>query len=388
MPPSVVVCSLLVRGRGRIRLTDAMPFDRTLEFHQIVASRRTQPAATARPPVSRTEFASAASAIGGDIRRAQTKLSKLTQLAQSRSLFEDPTAEINELTHIIKQDITALNGKLTGLQSHAKSVATSGAGKQRTAHSSSVVDSLKERLLEATKEFQDVLHTRSHNMQLMQKRREEFSAPAVSSGGGNPSGSSGMGAGSNLGAASGAVAASGRTIGQPPTTPELGGGGAGFGEQGASLGVPRKRFAAPAPIFELCAPPPCGDGGASSSSGGSGSGGSGSGGALYKKSDDYPGAGGMAAAWASPAAKPAGMSSGAGGAVVIDMSSIGSAQQQQQEFLPMSGTYLDSRAQARLLRRLSLALAPQSLSCRAAKPCAWLGIGRPSTRPSTLAPVR
>ena len=54
-----------------------------------------------------------------------------------------------------------LNGKLTGLQSHAKSVATSGAGKQRTAHSSSVVDSLKERLLEATKEFQDVLHTRS-----------------------------------------------------------------------------------------------------------------------------------------------------------------------------------------------------------------------------------
>ena len=278
---------------------------------------------------------------------AAGKLSKLTQLAQSRSLFEDPTAEINELTHIIKQEITALNGALASLQTIAK--AASGASKQRASHSGSVADSLKTRLLDATRDFQDVLHTRSHNMQLMQKRRDEFSSAAA----GSAAGAAAAGAAGGGGSGSG-------TNGHP-----AGGGGpssSGFADTGgkAPLGVPYKRFAPPAPIFELCAPPT--EASSESGGGGSGGGGGGSGGSfggggsskMYKKTDDYAGGGGggarsgfaaAAAAWASPAAKPAGMSSGEGGAVVIDMSELGSSLQQQ-ELLPMSGSYLDARAQA------------------------------------------
>lgn len=310
--------------------------DRTLEFHQIVASRRgtQQPPATARPPIRRSEFATAASAIGADIHRTMSKLSKLTQLAQSRSLFDDPMAEINELTHIVKQDITALNSTLAKLQGALAGANSAAAGKQRTAHSTSVVDALKAQLLEATRDFQETLQQRSHNMQLMQKRREEFSAPVDLFSPPDPKGSS-----SAPGSASAASGA--------PMPADSGGG---FGGESTQL---RKRFAPPAPIFELCAPPTPDEGGGGAGGsfaaggfggfGGGGSGGFGGGGrhALYKKTDDPP----VSAAWASPAAKPAGMTSGADGAVVIDMTSIGAMQQQQMAYAPMGGAYLDARAQ-------------------------------------------
>ena len=325
--------------------------DRTLEYHQIVASRRmgAPPSYKARPPVQKSEFAAAASTIGADIARTAGKLGKLTQLAQSKSLFEDPMAEINELTHIIKQDITALNGKLTGLQG-AMADATRPAGKQRASHSTSVVEALKTRLLEATKEFQEVLHTRSHNQQVMQKRREEFSAAAASSSGAGGGGGAGRGGGATpTGGVNGAASSA-----------------AGGGDGGNMLRNRQHKFAPPTPIFELCAPPPAAAGSSSSEPssstgagcGGFGGGGFGGGGGAFggggsfgaslkhKKDDDYGSFGAAAASWASPAAKPAGMSSGAGGAVVIDMSEVSGLQSQAQEFLPMSGSYLDQRANA------------------------------------------
>ena len=319
--------------------------DRTLEYHQIVASRRmgAPPSYKARPPVQKSEFAAAASTIGADIARTAGKLGKLTQLAQSKSLFEDPMAEINELTHIIKQDITALNGKLTGLQG-AMADATRPAGKQRASHSTSVVEALKTRLLEATKEFQEVLHTRSHNQQVMQKRREEFSAAAASSSGAGGGGVGRGGGATPTGGVNGAASSA-----------------AGGGDGGNMLRNRQHKFAPPTPIFELCAPPPAAAGSSSSepsSSTGAGCGGFGGGGGAFggggsfgaslkhKKDDDYGSFGAAAASWASPAAKPAGMSSGAGGAVVIDMSEVSGLQSQAQEFLPMSGSYLDQRANA------------------------------------------
>ena len=157
--------------------------DRTKEFSSIIAShhsRRQQQQRTGsgppKVPVKRSEFAAAASLIGADIHATASKLTKLTQLAQSKSLFEDPTVEINELTFILKQDITSLNSKLASLQGAMAQARATGT-KQRATHSNSIVDSLKTRLLDATKEFQDVLHTRSHNIQVLQSRREQFSTP-------------------------------------------------------------------------------------------------------------------------------------------------------------------------------------------------------------------
>jgi len=299
--------------------------DRTLEFHQIVASRRSgqpPPPPTARPPIRRTEFAAAASSIGADIASTASKLGKLTQLAQSRSLFEDPTAEINELMDIIKNEITQLNGKLAGLQGALTSTkaATGSGGKQRITHSSSVVDVVKTKLMDLTREFQEVLHTRSHNMELINNRRNQFSAAGGT--GGAPGGAGGVEGG-------GAGGAGGSVHGDSASDTSFGGGGC------------RSRFAPPTPIFELCAPPTAGS---SASGGGSAVGATA---ALHKKTDNFAGDDGLcgcSAAWASPAAKPAGMVNGEGGAVVIDMSEVGG--QQQQQMLSMNSAYLDQRAHA------------------------------------------
>ena len=51
----------------------------------------------------------AAAQIGKDIHRAAEKLAKLTKLAKSKSLFDDPAAEISELSYVITQDINRLN---------------------------------------------------------------------------------------------------------------------------------------------------------------------------------------------------------------------------------------------------------------------------------------
>ena len=94
----------------------------------------------------------------------------------------------------------------------------------------------------------------------------------------------------------------------------------------------RSRFAPPAAIFELAAPPPPpvngrGGGAGGAGGGGFGGGGSGSGGSgssscgLHKKDDD---AGGVwsGAAWATPGSKPAGMTQATDGEVVIDMGGV------------------------------------------------------------------
>jgi hypothetical protein len=342
--------------------------DRTLEFQRIADSRRAQqqrlPKAAPTAP-TRSEFAARASAIGADIYTTASKLGKLTQLAQSKSLFQDPTVEINELTHIIKQDITSLNSKLASLQSSMAQAQTAGsAKKQRASHSTSVVDSLKTKLYDATREFQDVLHTRSHNIQLLQIRRENLSGSAT--------GGSGGGSGGGFASSSGAAAASVATGG-------AGGGGAFEQAAGASQphGVPRNRFAPPQAIFELAPPTTTssdaaddesfgggrdgrggrggvGDGDSSSSSGGGsssvGGGGGGGGGAIIVGNRAF-----AEASWASPSAKPAGMCRGDDGEVVIDMSSLGAGGQmvQEQQMLPMSSAYLDSRAQVRAARATS-----------------------------------
>jgi syntaxin 5 len=331
--------------------------DRTLEFRAILSSRQAQrqqpPVAPPPPRVSAhaAEFASRAAAIGGEIHKTVSKLRKLTQLAQSKSLFDDPEVEINELTHIIKQEITTLNANLTGLQqtlSQAQAAGSAGGfSRQRAAHSSSVVDALKTQLFDATSEFKEVLHTRSHNIQLLQGRREQLAAtpqPADGAADAATGGSSGAGGGSGL----------------PP--------GGSFGGGGGGAGTPqhnqllRSRFAPPAPIFEL-APPPQAAGGGGSAGGGGFFGGGGGGGSNHKKDDDaatpgggggggggrggFGGGGGGGPLWATPGSKPAGMRSAdaEGGEVVIDMeAAMGGFQTQAQRMQPSD--YLHSRAAA------------------------------------------
>lgn len=126
-----------------------------------------------------SEFNKRASKIGYGIHQTSQKLGKLTKLAKRTSVFDDPTREIQELTAVIKQDITALNSAVVDLQLLSNSRNDSGnISSDTTSHSTTVVDDLKNRLMSTTKEFKEVLTMRTENMKVHENRRQLFSASA------------------------------------------------------------------------------------------------------------------------------------------------------------------------------------------------------------------
>lgn len=154
--------------------------DRTAEFYAIVQSiqassnkNSTQIPLNATHAAPRSDFARLAASVGKDIQQTSAKLAKLTKLAQRRSLFDDPTAEIQELTFVIKQDIAALNGKLADLQ-RLRDATRRSSNKQAGDHSENVVESLKGRLGATAQGFQKVLKMRTDSLAAQQDRRAHF----------------------------------------------------------------------------------------------------------------------------------------------------------------------------------------------------------------------
>ncbi|KAK3028086.1 hypothetical protein RJ639_039377 [Escallonia herrerae] len=104
----------------------------------------------------------------------------IERVAKRTSVFDDPTVEIQELTAVIKQDITALNSAVVALQLVCNSQNESGnISSDTTTHSTTVVDNLKNRLMSTTKEFKDVLTMRTENMKVHDNRRQLFSSTAT-----------------------------------------------------------------------------------------------------------------------------------------------------------------------------------------------------------------
>ncbi|XP_013625697.1 PREDICTED: syntaxin-32-like [Brassica oleracea var. oleracea] len=134
--------------------------------------RREDPRSAA---VMQSEFNRRASVIGLAIHQTSQKLSKLAQLAKRSSVFDDPTREIGELTAVIKQEISGLNTALIDLQAVRNSHNDErNISRDTTTHSATVVDDLKNRLMDTTKEFKDVLTLRTENMKIHENRRQRF----------------------------------------------------------------------------------------------------------------------------------------------------------------------------------------------------------------------
>ncbi|KAG2699995.1 hypothetical protein I3760_07G213300 [Carya illinoinensis] len=126
-----------------------------------------------------SEFNKRASKIGYGIHQTSQKLAKLAKLAKRTSVFDDPTKEIQELTALIKQDITALNSAVVDLQLHCNSRNESGnVSSDTNSHSTTVVDDLKNQLMSTTKEFKEVLTMRTENLKVHENRRQLFSSTA------------------------------------------------------------------------------------------------------------------------------------------------------------------------------------------------------------------
>jgi len=162
--------------------------DRTAEFFRIVEEERLkrQGAGAAqgsrpKPLARRSEFMNIAKAIGVDISNTYAKLEKLTILAKKKSLFDDRPVEIQDLTYIIKQDISSLNKQIAQLQEFSKNRDQNSQHAKK--HSSSVVVSLQSKLANMSKSFKQVLEIRTENLKHQKERRDQFSSqpPVVSS---------------------------------------------------------------------------------------------------------------------------------------------------------------------------------------------------------------
>ncbi|THU52357.1 hypothetical protein C4D60_Mb10t03160 [Musa balbisiana] len=167
--------------------------DRTQEFIKTIENLKkssSTPDAPSSNAVSRlevpksavsiqSEFSRRASQIGLGIHQTSQKLTNLAKLAKRTSVFDDPTVEIQELTAVIKQDITALNSSVVDLQHLCDSQNKGGnMSRDTTNHSTTVVDNLKNRLMSTTKEFKEVLTMRTENLKVHENRRQLFSSSA------------------------------------------------------------------------------------------------------------------------------------------------------------------------------------------------------------------
>ncbi|CAN8298292.1 unnamed protein product [Cochlearia groenlandica] len=165
--------------------------DRTAEFHSLSQtlkkigaipsvdkSSEDEPATSKRSPPgsSRSEFNKKASQIGLRIHETSLKISRLSKLAKQSSIFNDRTMEIQELTVLIRNEITGLNMALSDLQTlQNMEIADGNYSQDKVGHYTAVCDDLKTRLMVATKQLQDVLTTRSENMKAHENRKQLFS---------------------------------------------------------------------------------------------------------------------------------------------------------------------------------------------------------------------
>ncbi|KAJ4830976.1 Syntaxin-31 [Turnera subulata] len=136
---------------------------------------------------SGSEFNKKAARIRDGVNETSQKITRLAQLAKRSSMFNDPTVQIQELTVLITNEITALNTALTDLQTlHNMEMAGGNYSEDRVVHSTAVCDDLKSRLMGATKRLQEVLKARTENIKAHENRKQIFSTNASSRECGNP----------------------------------------------------------------------------------------------------------------------------------------------------------------------------------------------------------
>ncbi|XP_011501054.1 PREDICTED: syntaxin-5 [Ceratosolen solmsi marchali] len=166
--------------------------DRTQEFGNAIRSMQNRTASRvaalknprqARHLQTYSNFMMIAKNIGKNIASTYSKLEKLALLAKKKSIFDDRQIEIEELTTIIKTDLSSLNQQIAKLQDLGRQQRENyqtSKGHHIASHSSSVVVALQSKLANMSNHFKSVLEVRSEKMREEQTRREQFSHGNVS----------------------------------------------------------------------------------------------------------------------------------------------------------------------------------------------------------------
>jgi syntaxin 5 len=150
--------------------------DRTAEFRSILqelARKNHAPAPDFSDQGANKEQSvlnAAAAELGSEIHKASLKVQELRKLAKKKGIFQDQTHDIQVLTFSVKEDIQNLSSKIEALEKHK----STGPNRVYQTHSSNMIDTLKTRILEVTKDFKDALEDRTKTMASQDERRKRY----------------------------------------------------------------------------------------------------------------------------------------------------------------------------------------------------------------------
>lgn len=102
-------------------------------------------------------------------------------MAKRKSLFDDRASEIQELTYIIKGDLSSLNQHIAQLQEISRKQKHTTGGKHLQSHSCSVVLALQSKLATMSTDFKQILEVRTENLRYQKNRLDQFSQGTVNS---------------------------------------------------------------------------------------------------------------------------------------------------------------------------------------------------------------
>lgn len=149
--------------------------DRTRDFLALADKLAASGVVVARTEPTRStqsEYNVLAGEIGSEIHRVQLKMAELSKLVKGRKLYNDNTAQAQEVAFTLKQDIQLLDVKIAQLEAKSRG----GENKHTSAHSVTIAGTLKQRLLEVTKEFKDILELQTKNLQKEDARMNKYKA--------------------------------------------------------------------------------------------------------------------------------------------------------------------------------------------------------------------
>ncbi|KAJ1673980.1 Integral membrane protein SED5 [Spiromyces aspiralis] len=138
--------------------------------------QQSTPPAPPRPSQSaHSQFSRQAIEIGLEIKQVAQELEQLALLARRKTLFDDRSTEIANLTNKVKGRIAGINTKITTLQRTSQSQPTKQ--RQLAEHNANVVMSLQSQLATTSTTFKDVLELRSQNLKASSDRRDQLMVP-------------------------------------------------------------------------------------------------------------------------------------------------------------------------------------------------------------------
>lgn len=97
-------------------------------------------------------------------------------VAKKKAIFDDRPVEINELTHVIKQDLSRLNTQISNLQQFTQLQHSSQpkSQDQEGQHNKNVILLLQNKVTDVAANFKDTLEIRTKNIQASRSRTENF----------------------------------------------------------------------------------------------------------------------------------------------------------------------------------------------------------------------